>query len=228
MFKKIKTTTSLTTLASFTYLLSGCGGSLVEEDDVVANFSVTCEQLACNVDARTSISRSDTLSVLNCEMGDDSMPIDLLSQETIFDYTYAAPGSYEITCNAENSDGKSASATTTVVVDGLLVNAGPDQTVNEGITVTLDGSQSEDTTGNEINRYKWELVNTTPAGAGFTIINSTSANPTFVAPSNPVSTTFRIRLRASIDDGVSFSETSDVVDITVIPVGDGGGSDLPQ
>ena len=235
MTYKTRTTSSLITLASFTYLLSGCGGSLVEEGDVVASFSVTCEQLVCSVDARASVSRSDTLSVLSCDMGDDSLPIDLLSLETIFDYTYAAPGSYEITCNAENSDGRSASDTSTVVVDGLLVNAGPDQTVIEGSTVTLDGSQSEDTsfasTGNEINRYQWELVDVTPAGTNFTIINPASANPTFVAPSNPLSTTFRLRLRVSIDDGVSFSAASDVVDITVIPSGNGGGdgvSDLPQ
>jgi len=232
MSYKIKTTSALITLASFTYLLSGCDEPGIEMKAIVVSFNVTCEQLVCRVNASDSVTRSDTLSVLDCEMGDGSLPIDLLSSErSIFDYTYAAPGSYEITCNAENRDGsKSASDTTTVVVGGVVVNAGQGRTVSEGSTVRLDGSQSKGTTFTEINRYQWELINITPAGTGFTIINPASASPTFVAPSNPVITTFRLRLRVSIDDGVSFSEAYDEVDITVIPSGNGGGdgvSDLP-
>ncbi len=229
MAHNIKLGSQLFMLPPLFYLLTGCGGSLVEEGDVVADFDVTCNQLVCSVNASSSIGKSDILSSLSCDMGDGSPQIDLLALEVVFDYTYASPGSYDITCNAANEDGNADSYTLNVNIDGLLVEAGPNQTVPEGVTVTLDGSQSEDTsfptTGNIINRYQWSLVDTTPPGTTFTITNSDSVNPTFVAPSNPNTTTFQILLRVSIDDGVSFSENFDTVDITVIP---GGGSDLLQ
>jgi hypothetical protein len=56
-------------------------------------------------------------------------------------------------------------------------DAGPDQTVDEGLTVTLDGSNSTDADGS-IASYLW----TQKAGASVTLSDAASAQPTFTAP----------------------------------------------
>jgi hypothetical protein len=57
---------------------------------------------------------------------------------------------------------------------GLVANAGPDQVVRPGTTVTLDGSAS---TGQGII-YSWKQV----SGEPVTIVNRNTATPTFIAP----------------------------------------------
>jgi hypothetical protein len=214
-------------LVSLVYLLTGCEStsSPPAEGVAVSSFDVECAMLVCSVDASLSVSQSDDLSSLVCDMGDGNPPIDLLTLEVVFDYTYSTPGSYDITCDVENTVGKRASSTVTVTADELVVNAGPDQTVSDGVTVTLDGSLSDDTNGGTINRYKWTNLPTNRLLLALT--NPDSANPTFVAPFDLGGATvvYKFRLLVSIDDGVSYSNTSDIVEITVVPA---GGSDLPS
>ncbi len=82
-------------------------------------------------------------------------------------------------------------------VDSFLVNsvaptadAGPDQTVEEGVTVTLDGSNSSDP-GDGITSYLWEQTVGTPV----TLSDTTAVQPTFTAPdlgAEGVSLTFQL------------------------------------
>jgi hypothetical protein len=58
-------------------------------------------------------------------------------------------------------------------------NAGSNQTVKEGQTVTLDGSKSTDPNGDTLT-YAWSLT-TKPASSTATLTNATSVSPTFVA-----------------------------------------------
>ncbi|MBW2059720.1 MAG: hypothetical protein JRJ26_19715, partial [Deltaproteobacteria bacterium] len=73
--------------------------------------------------------------------------------------------------------------TDTCVVNVTSVNvpptadAGPDQTVNEGATVVLDGSGSSDS-DDGIASYLWEQIGGTPV----TLSDPATARPTFVTP----------------------------------------------
>ena len=58
-----------------------------------------------------------------------------------------------------------------------VANAGADQTVTAGNTVTLDGSNSLEPDGSSLT-YSWTLTQK-PSGSAAALANSTSANPSF-------------------------------------------------
>jgi hypothetical protein len=93
-------------------------------------------------------------------------------------------------------------------------NAGPDQTVNEGATVTLDGSNSTDPDGS-ITSYLW----TQTAGTSVTLSDATAAKPsdataakpTFTAPDvGPDGETLTFQLTVTDDSGLQDTDTSEV------------------
>ena len=90
-----------------------------------------------------------------------------------------------------------------------VANAGADQTVATGSTVTLNGSGSTDADGNALT-YAWSFV-TRPAGSGATLVNPTSLSPTFVVDL-PGSYTVRLIVNdgtvSSAPDTVTISTTN--------------------
>ena len=87
------------------------------------------------------------------------------------------------------------------------VNAGSDQTVNEGISVNLNGTASD--SDGSIASYQWAQISGNPSVA---IDNYTSASASFTAPDVNSDTTLVFQLTATDDAGAS---ASDSVSITI-------------
>lgn len=89
-----------------------------------------------------------------------------------------------------------------------IVNAGSDATVNEGVTVQLNGSASTDPNNSSLT-YQW----TQTAGPAVTLTNATSAYPTFVAPTG-LTHDQALTFQLVVNDG-TFSSSADLVNIMV-------------
>ena len=89
-----------------------------------------------------------------------------------------------------------------------VANAGPDQTVDAGATVTLDGSSSSDADGHSLT-YAW----TQTSGTSVTLSSSTASQPTFTAPTAASNTSLIFSL--VVTDTESADSSADTVTITV-------------
>jgi len=95
----------------------------------------------------------------------------------------------------------------TVDLTAPIANAGTDQIVAEGTTVTLDGGGSS---GDPALTYQWT------APAGVTLTNSATATPTFAAPAVTQEATLTFSL--TVTDRAGNSSTPDEVAIAISPL----------
>ena len=107
----------------------------------------------------------------------------------------------------------SQAVTLTISPDALVeqppvANAGPDQTVTAGSTVTLDGSRSNDPEGYPLT-YAWHQT----YGPRVTLSNAATAGPSFIAPTGLEEDTELI-FSLTVSDGINQS-LPDAVTITV-------------
>ena len=104
-----------------------------------------------------------------------------------------------------------------------IANAGPDQTVSEGMSVTLNGGSSIDP-GGSIDRYSWEQIE----GLTIQLLNADSPQASFVAPSVGMSgEILRFRLTVA-DNGNLQSMDSCEVQVTKAVVEDSDGDGVPD
>jgi RHS repeat-associated protein len=109
----------------------------------------------------------------------------VLANSTTVSPTFTADVSGEYVIQLVVSDGIVQSAVDIVVIVAArpnaapTANAGPDQTVQKGSGVTLNGSGSFDPDGDPLT-YLWSFVSI-PAGSSVTLMNSTTVSPTFTA-----------------------------------------------
>ncbi|MFO0600650.1 MAG: myxosortase-dependent M36 family metallopeptidase [Myxococcaceae bacterium] len=147
-------------------------------------------------------------------------PAVTLSSTTARQPTFTAPtiaraaSPVRLTFQLVVSDGTSSSQPDYVII-GVnnvnrppVANAGPAQSVNERVAVTLDGTASADPDADDTLTYSW----TQTAGPTVTLSSTTAAQPTFTAPSVTAATVLTFRL--VVNDGLASSATS-TVNITV-------------
>jgi hypothetical protein len=121
--------------------------------------------------------------------------------------------------NGRDADGNHINGTpkalNSTINEPPIADAGPDQTVNVGDLVQLDGSGSSDPDGDPLS-YSWTFI-TRPAGSTATLTDANSVNPTFTAdlPGEYL-------LQLTIDDGRGGTD-SDQVKITALAQGDVNG-----
>jgi K319-like protein len=91
-----------------------------------------------------------------------------------------------------------------------IANAGPNQIVNQGAIVTLDGTRSYDPNGGTIVAYSWVQT----AGIPISLTGAGTATPTFVAPSVAADTILAFSLVVTNNNGAT-SNNPAIVYITV-------------
>lgn len=144
------------------------------------------------------------------------------------EYTFESDGLQSLYAWAKDGVGivsESVLSTVEIELSGTNVppvaDAGPDQTVDEGATVTLNGSNSDDS-DDGIESYLWEQVDTTYP---VTLSDPAAEQPTFTAPEvgqDGAALTFR--LTVTDYSGATSSDTCiiNVSYVNIAPVADAG------
>ena len=126
---------------------------------------------------------------------------------------FHGPDQFTFTASDEGATSNVATVSieVTPVNDRPVANAGTGQSVNEGATVTLDGSASADVDGNALT-YHWSQV----SGIPVTLDSTNPARPVFTAPEVP-RTGGALTFALVVDDGALQSAASQMT-VTVTSV----------
>ena len=120
----------------------------------------------------------------------------------------------------DNDGAASAADTVTITVRDVpaaanqdpTANAGPDQNVDEGEPVTLDGSGSSDADGT-ISAHLW----TQTAGPTVDLAGADTASPTFDAPPVTADTDFTFSLTVTDNDGAASAADTVIITVNDVP-----------
>ena len=129
-------------------------------------------------------------------------------------YTSTVPSSGDLIADASlNQDGaiiENAVIQGAAVAGVPVADAGPDQTVKDGDSVTLDGTGSSDSNGT-IVAYSWVQT----AGPTVALTGASTVMPNFTAPAVATNTVLTFQLTVTDNDGLT---SADLVNVTVAPL----------
>jgi len=156
------------------------------------------------------------------------IPVTLWDHETVqpsFIAPNVGPGGVSLTFQLTVTDGGGLRSTDSCVVNITWVNvpptadAGPDQMVDEGVTVTLNGSNSSDP-DDGIASYLWEQTDGVPV----TLSDPRAVQPSFVSPDVGPLASLTFQLTVTDNGGLRSTDTC-IVNVTRVglpPVADAG------
>jgi PKD repeat protein len=181
--------------------------TVTDDDGATASNAVSIHVLSANEPPMVSVAATPTSGVppltvaFTCSAGDSDGTV--VSYEWDFGdgggstdrnptYTYNVEGTYTAAVTVTDDDGATASATVVIHLENLppRANAGPDQKVDEGTTVLLDGSNSSDP-DDGIASYLWVQI----SGPSVNLDDPHAMQPTFMAPAvseQGISLSFRL------------------------------------
>ena len=153
-------------------------------------------------------------------------PTVTLTGQTTATPTFTAPENllvnavleFSLTVNDGVSDSSAATVTITTTAgtnDPPTADAGADQTVAEGASVTLNGSGSSDPENANLT-YAWTQTSGSPT---VTLTGQTTATPTFTAPENLLVNAV-LEFSLTVNDGVSDSSAATVTITTTAGTND--------
>ena len=124
-------------------------------------------------------------------------------------HTSNGPSKSDLNQNGQSYKGNNLTAICPMSNVAPVANAGPNQSVTTGTTVTLNGSGSSDADGNPLT-YLWSFASI-PVGSGATLTGPTTVKPTFLADKIG-----QYVVHLLVNDGV-VSSTAATVTITTTP-----------
>jgi hypothetical protein len=147
------------------------------------------------------------------DLNNDGTFGDSSAQKPSFTVNGPAGTVFSVCLRVRDSGGLTDTKCTTVTVVSSnrppVANAGPNQQVNEGDLVTLDGSASSDPDGDALT-YSWSQI----GGPAVTLSSTTAAKPTFTAPDDGTYT-----FRLAVNDGKATASDDITVNVAnVAPV----------
>ena len=178
---------------SVNVLASGLGGA-TEDDYRLSATSFTFGPEAS--EATLAVTAVDDLA----DDDGESVSLDLMIDSSSSNVSLGSPSTAEVSILDDDA----------AVNERPVADAGPDQTVSEGVLVTLDGSGSTDTEGGALS-YSWVQA----SGESVALSDSTVAEPTFTSPVDLSRDAELLFTLVVTDDTDQTSAISDTVLITV-------------